>query len=77
MATVRVVPEPSDTTRADEACGVCGDDAPPLVGGTLTGTGMTLDQAARVLLEDGRMPPALTAIQRRLVEEHALHIDAR
>ncbi len=73
---MREVPDPPDTTRADEACGVCGDDAPPVVGRILTGTGMTLDQAARVLLEDGTMPPALTPIQRRLVEEHALHLDA-
>jgi hypothetical protein len=53
-----------------EHCGVCGGDVPPLVGQVLTGTGMTLDQAARRLL-DGDELPALTPIQRRLVVEYA------
>lgn len=51
--------------------GICGADVPPLVGSVLTGTGLTLDQAAHVLLEDGQLPPSLTPIQRRLAEERA------
>jgi hypothetical protein len=35
----------------------------------LTGTGLTLDQAARAL-ERGESPP-LTPVQRRIVEAHA------
>jgi hypothetical protein len=50
--------------------GVCGSDVPPLVGSLLTGTGLTLDQAAAAL-ERGESPP-LTPVQRRMVEEHAL-----
>jgi hypothetical protein len=50
--------------------GVCGADVPPLVGSVLTGIGLTLAQAA-VRLERGEQLP-LTAVQRRLVEEHAL-----
>ena len=50
--------------------GVCGADVPPLVGSILTGTGLTLDQAAAAL-ERGESPP-LTNVQRRIVEEHAL-----
>ncbi len=49
--------------------GVCGSEAPPLVGSILTGTGLTLDQAAAAL-ERGESPP-LTPVQRRIVEEHA------
>ena len=49
--------------------GVCGSDVPPLIGSLLTGTGLTLDQAAAAL-ERGESPP-LTPVQRRLVEEHA------
>jgi hypothetical protein len=67
-----VLPDPTHT----EACGICGADVPPLIGRVLTGTGLTLDQAAHVLLDDGALPPALTAIQRRLVEEHAARLDA-
>ena len=56
----------------DPACpsGVCGADVPPLVGSVLTGTGLTLDAAARKLEpgEDVR----LTDVQRRMVEEHLL-----
>ena len=54
-----------------DACdtGVCGADVPPLVGSILTGTGLTLDQAAAAL-ERGESPP-LTDVQRRIVEEHA------
>ena len=51
--------------------GVCGGDAPSLVGDVLTGTGLTLAQAA-TRLERGEPLPALTPVQRRLVEEFAL-----
>ncbi|HZV73467.1 MAG TPA: hypothetical protein VFF79_07110 [Conexibacter sp.] len=47
--------------------GVCGADVPPLVGSVLTGTGLTLVQAATAL-ERGENPP-LTDVQRRIVEE--------
>jgi hypothetical protein len=46
--------------------GVCGADVPPLVGSVLTGTGLTLAQAAAAL-ERGETPP-LTDVQRRIVE---------
>ena len=49
--------------------GVCGADVPPLVGSVLTGTGLTLAQAAAAL-ERGESP-ALTDVQRRIVEEWA------
>ena len=49
--------------------GVCGSEAPPLIGSILTGTGMTLDQAVAAL-ERGETPP-LTSVQRRIVDEHA------
>jgi hypothetical protein len=49
--------------------GVCGSDAPPLIGEILTGTGLTLGQAAAAL-ERGESPP-LTAVQRRIVEDWA------
>jgi len=51
------------------ATGVCGSDVPPLVGELLTGTGLTLAQAAAAL-ERGETPP-LTAVQRRIVEDWA------
>jgi hypothetical protein len=50
--------------------GVCGSEVPPLIGQVLTGTGLTLRQAAAAL-ERGETPP-LTAIQRRIVEEWAV-----
>jgi hypothetical protein len=46
--------------------GVCGSDVPPVIGTVLTGTGLTIAQAA-ARLERGESPP-LTAVQRRLVE---------
>ncbi len=46
--------------------GVCGADVPPLVGSVLTGTGLTLAQAAAALAR-GEHPP-LTDVQRRIVE---------
>ncbi len=56
---------------ADSACttGVCGADVPPLVGSVLTGTGLTLRQAA-LAIEAGEQPP-LSDVQRRLVEHWA------
>ena len=57
-------------TGAD-ACagGVCGSDVPPVIGSVLTGTGLTVAQAAAAL-ERGETP-ALTDVQRRIVEEYA------
>jgi hypothetical protein len=51
--------------------GVCGANAPAVVGEILTGTGLTLAQAAAAL-ERGETPP-LTAVQRRIVEDWAAH----
>jgi hypothetical protein len=56
--------------------GICGGDVPPLVGSTLTGTGLTLDQVAAAL-ERGDALPALTPVQRRMVEERAVARVAR
>ena len=55
--------------------GVCGSDVPPLIGDILTGTGLTIAQAAAAL-ERGESPP-LSAVQRRIVEEWATHQPAR
>ena len=57
---------------AETGCdtGVCGADVPPMVGTVLTGVGLTLAQAA-ARLERGEQL-ALTDVQRRMVEEHAL-----
>ena len=57
----------------DDACpsGVCGADVPPLIGETLTGTGLTVRQAV-ARLERGETLPALTAVQRRIVERAAV-----
>jgi hypothetical protein len=49
--------------------GVCGSDAPPLVGSILTGTGLTVEQAIAAL-ERGERPP-LTDVQQRIVEAEA------
>jgi hypothetical protein len=51
--------------------GVCGSDVPPVVGSILTGTGMTVAQAAAAM-ERGDTP-ALTDVQRRIVEEWREH----
>ncbi len=57
------------------AGGICGGETPPLIGSVLTGTGLTLAQAAAAL-ERGERPP-LTPVQERLVDawatEQALH----
>jgi hypothetical protein len=55
----------SDLPEASE-CGVCAADAPPLVGSVLTGTGLTVEQAAAALLRGEEL--ALTDVQRRIVE---------
>ena len=49
--------------------GVCGGEVPPLVGSVLTGTGLTIAQAAAAI-ERGETP-ALTPVQRRIVEDWA------
>jgi hypothetical protein len=56
----------------DDPCptGICGADVPPVVGSVLTGVGMTVEQAAAAR-ERGE-PVALTDVQRRIVEQHAL-----
>jgi len=56
----------------DPSCpsGICSSSAPPLVGSVLTGTGLTLDRAAR-LVADGEDVP-LSDVQRRIVEERVL-----
>ena len=51
--------------------GVCGGDVPPLIGQVLTGTGLTLPQAAKRLAA-GDPLPGLTPVQRRIVEDFAL-----
>ena len=51
-------------------CGVCAGAVPPLIGQVLTGTGLTLDQAARRLVAGDELPD-LTPVQRRLVEDYA------
>jgi hypothetical protein len=56
------------TTTCDT--GVCGSDAPPLIGEILTGTSLTLPQAAAAL-DRGETPP-LSPVQRRIVEDWAL-----
>lgn len=57
----------------DPTCpsGICSSAPPPLVGSVLTGTGLTLSQAAQAL-ERGETPP-LSDVQRRIVEDWALH----
>jgi hypothetical protein len=56
----------------DPGCvsGVCGADVPPVVGSVLTGVGLTVAQAAAALERGEQL--ALTDVQRRIVEEHAL-----
>jgi hypothetical protein len=44
---------------------------PPLIGTVLTGTGLTLEAAAAKLAR-GEDLPAMTDVQRRLVEAHAV-----
>jgi hypothetical protein len=49
--------------------GVCGSEVPPVIGEILTGSGLTIAQAAAAL-ERGETPP-LTPVQRRIVEDWA------
>ncbi|HWK29817.1 MAG TPA: nucleotidyltransferase family protein [Solirubrobacter sp.] len=66
----------ADTTDIDtpeELCGVCAGAAPPLLGDVLTGTRLTLADAAE-RLERGEALPGLTPIQRRLVEDFATRL---
>ncbi|HEV2770284.1 MAG TPA: hypothetical protein VGV40_08900 [Solirubrobacteraceae bacterium] len=51
--------------RSDKP-GLCGADVPPVVGGVLTGTGLTIAQAA-ARLERGE-EPNLSDVQRAIVE---------
>jgi hypothetical protein len=51
--------------------GICGGDVPPLIGDVLTGTDLTLEQAAKRLAA-GETLPAMTPVQRRMVEEYEL-----
>ena len=53
--------------------GICGGDVPPLIGDVLTGTGLTLAQAA-ARLASGDDVPSLTAVQRRIVEDYAARL---
>ena len=55
--------------------GLCGADVPPVIGRILTGTGLTIERAAAAI-ERGEEPP-LTAVQRRIVEDWAIHAPAR
>lgn len=52
------------------ATGVCGADVPPLIGSVLTGTGLTVAQAAAAVARGEQ--PVLTDVQRRIVERWAL-----
>ena len=52
------------------ATGICGADVPPLIGSVLTGTGLTVAQAAAAVAR-GETPP-LTDVQRRIVDAWAL-----
>jgi hypothetical protein len=52
------------------ATGVCGADVPPLIGSILTGSGLTVAQAAAAVAR-GESPP-LTDVQRRIVDAWAL-----
>jgi len=52
--------------------GVCGSEAPPVIGRVLTGTGLTIEQAVAAL-ERGETPP-LTPVQRRIVEDYATRV---
>jgi hypothetical protein len=53
--------------------GICGGDVPPLIGDLLTGTDLTLEQAAARLAR-GDDVPELTAVQRRIVEDYAARL---
>jgi hypothetical protein len=50
--------------------GICAGAVPPIVGGVLTGVGLTLGQAAEAIERGEDLP--LSAVQRRMVETWAL-----
>ena len=52
------------------ASGVCGSEAPPLVGSVLTSTGLTLAAAAERFARGDELPP-MSEVQLRMVEAHA------
>jgi hypothetical protein len=54
--------------------GVCGSEVPPLIGEILTGTDLTVRQAADAI-ERGESPP-LTPVQRRIVEDWATGVSS-
>jgi hypothetical protein len=60
----------------DPSCpsGICSSSAPPLIGSTLTGTGLTLDRAAQLVAAGQDVP--LSDVQRRIVEQRAMELDA-
>ena len=58
---------------SDCDAGICGGDVPPLIGQVLTGTGLTLSQAAARLAR-GETLTGLTDVQRRIVEDYAAHL---
>jgi hypothetical protein len=64
--------EADERVSGGGACdtGVCGGDVPPLIGQVLTGTGLTLPQAA-ARLAHGEALAALTPVQRRMAEDYA------
>jgi carbon monoxide dehydrogenase subunit G len=59
------------SSRLADDCGICGGDVPPLIGDVLTGTGLTLAQAA-ARVERGEIVPELTPVQQRMVEDFLL-----
>ena len=54
-----------------DECGICAGDVPPLIGDVLTGTGLTLTQAA-AQVERGEPVASLTPVQQRIVEDFLL-----
>lgn len=62
-------------SQRDPACpsGICSSSAPPLIGSTLTGTGLTLDRAAQLVAAGEEVP--LSDVQRRIVEERVLTLE--
>ena len=61
----------SQLAEPEADCGVCAGEAPPLIGDVLTGTGLTLSQAA-ARVERGETVPELTPVQLRIVEDFLL-----
>ena len=61
----------SEPDHGRGACdtGVCGADVPPMVGSVLTGTQLTLAQAAAKLARGENLQ--VTDVQRRMVQEWA------